>query len=373
MAFDTDVVIIGAGVVGLSTGFSLARRGYETVIIEAENGIGQGVSSRNSEVIHAGIYYPSKSLKARLCVTGRHMMYAFLEKYRVPHARCGKLVVATRAEEEARLDAIYRQGLANGVDDLQRLTGEEARALEPELNASAAILSPSSGVVDSHALMLALGGEITRHGGAIAVNTPFAGATPLEGGGFGIRTGGENATELSARYLVIAAGLGAQAAAAQIETYPTDAIPKLHYGKGVYFTCAGKAPFERLVYPLPIPGALGTHYRRDLGGQARFGPDLEYVDEPDYGVDPARAAQFYETVREFWPGLPDDALVPDYAGIRPKIHGPGEPQCDFRIEGADKHGLRGLVTMFGIESPGLTSCLAIGELVFKRLEVNVQS
>ena len=367
MSFDTDVVIIGAGIVGLATGYATSRRGLETIIIEQEAGIGQGVSSRNSEVIHAGIYYPARSLKAKLCVAGKQMLYAFCDKHRVPYSRCGKLVVATTTEEEPRLDAILAQGLANGVDDLQRLSGDEVRSLEPHLKATAAILSPSSGLVDSHALMLMLGGEITRHGGAIAVNTPFAGATPLEGGGFVVRTAGEAATELTTRYLVLAAGLGAQAAAARVDTYPAEKIPQRHLGKGVYFSLAGKAPFERLIYPLPIPGALGTHYRRDLGGQARFGPDLDYVDTLDYEVDPARAASFYDTIRRFWPDLPDDALVPDYAGIRPKIHGPDQPQCDFRIEGTDQHGLPGLVAMFGIESPGLTSSLAIGELTVKRL------
>lgn len=367
MSFDTDVVIIGAGIAGLATGYATSRRGLETIIIEREMGIGQGVSSRNSEVIHAGIYYPTKSLKAKLCVAGKHMLYAFCDKHQVPYTRCGKLIVATTPGEERRLDGILKQGLANGVDDLLRLNGEEARALEPQLNASAAILSPSSGLVDSHALMLMLGGEITRHGGAFAVNTPFSGASPLDGGGFVVRTSGEAATELTTRYLVLAAGLGAQAAAARIETYPDDKIPKLHLGKGVYFSCSGKAPFARLIYPLPIPGALGTHYRRDLGGQARFGPDLEYVETLDYEVDPARAASFYETIRRFWPDLPDKALVPDYAGIRPKIHGSDEPQCDFRIEGVDRHGIKGLVAMFGIESPGLTSSLAIGELTAKRL------
>jgi L-2-hydroxyglutarate oxidase LhgO len=367
MAFDTDVVIIGAGAVGLAIARATARRGHETIVIERERNIGQGVSARNSEVVHAGIYYPTRSLKAHLCVAGRRMLYAYMDKHQIPYERCGKLVVATGNEEATRLDAILAQGEANGVVDLQRLTGEEARALEPELNATAAILSPSSGVMASHAYMSALAGEITAHGGAIAINTPFEGASLIEGGGFVIRTGGDAATEVTTRHLIIAAGLGAQGAASRIETYPEDGIPALHYGKGVYFSAPGAAPFKHLVYPLPIPGALGTHYRRDLGGQARFGPDLEYVDTLDYAVDPARALEFYATIRRFWPGLPDDALVPDYSGIRPKLHGPGEPQCDFRILGPDSHGLAGLVTLFGIESPGLTSSLAIGELVLKRL------
>jgi L-2-hydroxyglutarate oxidase LhgO len=367
MAFDTDVVIIGAGAVGLAIARATARRGHETIVIEREAGIGQGVSARNSEVIHAGLYYPTRSLKAQLCVAGRRMLYAYMEKHQVPYDRCGKLVVATSDDEVARLDAIFAQGELNGVVDLQRLTGEEARALEPELNAMAAILSPSSGILDSHAFMSALAGEISASGGAIAINTPFVGATPMADGGFVVRTGGDAATEVTTRNLVISAGLGAQDAAALIETFPAGEIPPLHYGKGVYFTRAGKAPFERLIYPLPIPGALGTHYRRDLGGQAVFGPDLAFVDALDYSVGPERAAGFYETIRRFWPSLGDGELAPDYAGIRPKIHGPDEPQCDFRVLGPDTHGLAGLVTLFGIESPGLTSSLAMGELVVKRL------
>jgi L-2-hydroxyglutarate oxidase LhgO len=367
MSFDTDIIIVGAGAVGLATGMAMAKRGHETIVIEREAAIGQGVSSRNSEVIHAGLYYPTGSLKARLCLAGRRSLYSFLDSHQIDHQCCGKLVVATRAEEDAGLDEILKQGQANGVEGLQRLTGAEARALEPELNATSAILSPLSGVMDSHAYMDALAGEISRHGGAIAVNTPFIGASPIKDGGFVIRTGGDQATELTSRYLIIAAGLGAQAGAETIDTYPAEAIPQLHYGKGVYFTCAGKTPFKRLIYPLPIPGALGTHYRCDLGGQARFGPDLDYVDALDYSVDPERAPAFYETIRRFWPGLKDDALIADYAGIRPKLHGPGKPQPDFRIDGVAQHGMAGLIALFGIESPGLTSSLAIGEEVAHRV------
>ncbi|WP_417481632.1 NAD(P)/FAD-dependent oxidoreductase [Maricaulis sp.] len=367
MGFETDAIVIGAGAVGLATGRAFALRGHETLVLEAQGAIGQGISSRNSEVIHAGLYYPTGSLKARLCVVGRQLLYAYLDKYHIAHERCGKLIVATEPHEAARLEAIFRQAEANGVEGLQRLSGEQARALEPELQATAAILSSTSGVMDAHGYMANMAGEIAALGGAVVVNTPFAGATPLEGGGFVVRTGGEAATEVTTRYLVIAAGLGAQPAAATIDSFPAEKIPALHYGKGVYFTCAGKAPFRHLVYPLPIPGALGTHYRRDLGGQARFGPDLDFVEAPDYTVDPARAASFYDTIRRFWPGLKDDALVPDYAGIRPKLHGPGEPQTDFRIDGANAHGIAGLIALFGIESPGLTSSLAIGDEVVRRL------
>lgn len=365
MSFDTDAVVVGAGAVGLACAHALSRAGRETIVVEAEAAIGQGISSRNSEVVHAGLYYPTGSLKARLCVEGRRRLYAFLDAHGVAYDRCGKLMVATEDAELPRLEAILEQARINGVEGVERLTAEEARAMEPQLRTAGAILSPESGVFDSHGYMLALQGEIEDKGGAIALSSRFDSAAPLPGGGFAVRAGG---TEIAAKALVVAAGLGAQAAAATIEAYPSAAIPRLHYGKGVYFALEGRAPFRRLVYPMPIPGALGTHYRRDLGGQARFGPDLFFVAEPDYAVDPARAAGFYETVRRFWPGLPDGALVPDYAGIRPKLHGPGAPQPDFRIDDARVHGLPGLVALFGIESPGLTSSLAIGEEVALRLD-----
>ncbi len=363
MSFDIDAVVVGAGAVGLATGYALSRRGLSVIVLEAEGHIGQGVSSRNSEVVHGGLYYPTGSLKARLCVEGRRKLYHFLDAHHVAYDRCGKLVVATTADEIPGLEKILAQARTNDVEGMEELTGAQARALEPQVNAHAALLSPQSGVFDSHGYMVALQGEIEDAGGAVVLSTPFEGATPLAGGGFEVRAGGAEPTVITTARLVIAASLGAQAAAANIEGYPADQIPKLHYGKGVYFTLAGKAPFSHLVYPPPIPGALGTHYRRDLGGQAHFGPDLQFVDTLDYSVDPARAASFYETVRRFWPGLPDGALVPDYAGIRPKLHGPGEPALDFRLDGAGRHCLQGLVTMFGIESPGLTSSLAIGDMV----------
>ncbi len=360
-------MVVGAGAVGLAVAYALTRKGLGVAVLEREAAIGQGVSSRNSEVVHAGLYYPTGSLKARLCVEGRRRLYDFLTSHHVAHDRCGKLVVATDDAETARLDAILTQGRINGVEGLERLTGAQARALEPQLNAAAALVSPESGVFDSHGYMLALRGEIEGAGGVVVTRTPFLGASPLGGGGWRIQAGGDEPAAFAAGRLVIAAGLGAQAAAAAIETYPAGAIPALHFGKGVYFRLAGKAPFARLVYPPPIPGALGTHYRRDLGGQAHFGPDLEYVSQETYDVDPARAAGFYRDVRRYWPGLEDGALEPDYAGIRPKLHGPGEPQPDFRVDGAEVHGLQGLVCLFGIESPGLTSSLALGDEVARRL------
>jgi L-2-hydroxyglutarate oxidase LhgO len=365
--FDFDAVVVGAGAVGLACGYALTKRGLTVAVLEQETAIGQGVSSRNSEVIHGGLYYPTGSLKARLCVLGRRALYAFLERHHVDFDRCGKLVVATSADEVGRLDSILEQARTNDVDGIARISKAEALALEPELRCEGALISPQSGVFDSHGYMLALQGEIEAGGGAVVLSTPFEGATPLAGGGFTVRAGGAEATEFTCRYLVTAPGLSAQAVAAKIEGFPAAEIPKGHYGKGMYFRLVGKAPFSRLIYPPPIHGALGTHYRRDLGGQAVFGPNLTYVDTLDYSGDPAMRSEFADYIRKFWPGVDEEALTPDYAGIRPKLHGPDEPQPDFRLDGADSHGLDGLVALFGIESPGLTSSLAIGEEVASRL------
>jgi L-2-hydroxyglutarate oxidase LhgO len=367
--FDFDAVVVGAGAVGLACGYALARRGLATAVLERDAAIGQEVSSRNSEVIHGGLYYPTGSLKARLCVTGRRALYPFLDAHNVAYDRCGKLVVATGPDEVAPLEAILVQAETNGVEGMARLSKAEALALEPELKAEMALISPESGVFDSHGYMLALQGEIESCSGAVVVSTPFEGAQSYAGGGFKVRAGGADPTNLTCRYLVTAPGLAAQDVAGLVEGFPKDQIPPGHFGKGVYFRLQGKAPFRRLIYPPPIHGALGTHYRRDLGGQAVFGPDLHYVDEPDYSVDASAAGEFYRYIRKFWPGLPDGSLFPDYAGIRPKLHGPDEPQPDFRIDGPQAHGLTGLVALFGIESPGLTSSLAIGEEVARLLDL----
>lgn len=355
------------------------------VVLEKEGRIGAGVSSRNSEVIHAGLHYPPGSLKARLCVEGRRKLYRFLADHGVAFDKCGKLIVATEASEIPALEALKARGEANGVEGVAWLDQPQTLALEPNLRAVAALHSTESGVFDAHGYMEALAGEIEARGGAIVLNSPFLGASPI-GDGYAVRVGGADPTTVSVRWLINAAGLGAQACAALIEDFPKERIPPLRFGKGSYFALAGPAPFKRLIYPPPIPGALGTHYRRDLGGQARFGPDLEFVDTEDYRVDPARAAGFEAYVRRFWPGLPDGALTPDYAGIRPKLHGPGENQGDFVVDywpgaiGGD-HNLDNidafnnpaaggrLVCLFGIESPGLTSSLAIGEEVARRLGV----
>jgi L-2-hydroxyglutarate oxidase LhgO len=364
--FDFDAVVVGAGAVGLACGYALSRRGLVAAVLERDAAIGQEVSSRNSEVIHGGLYYPTGALKARLCVAGRRALYGFLETHNVAYDRCGKLVVATNSDEVPHVEAILVQAEANGVEGMARLSKAEALAMEPELKAEMALLSPQSGVFDSHGYMLALQGEIEAAGGAVVLSTPFEGAEAVPGG-FKVRAGGAEPTSLTCRLLVTAPGLAAQDVAGHVAGFPKDEIPPAHFGKGVYFRLQGKAPFRRLIYPPPIHGALGTHYRRDLGGQAVFGPDLNYVDAPDYSVDPSAAAGFYRYIRKFWPGLPDGALSPDYAGIRPKIHGPDEPQPDFRIDGPERHGIDGLVALFGIESPGLTSSLAIGEEVAARL------
>jgi L-2-hydroxyglutarate oxidase LhgO len=365
--FDFDATVVGAGAVGLACGRALAKRGLTVLVLESADHIGQGVSSRNSEVIHAGLYYPTGSLKARLCVEGRRALYAFLESHKVDYRKCGKLVVATDEAEVERIEAIFRQATANDVEGLEHLTGAQARALEPGLNAHAALLSPDSGIFASHDYMLALQGEIEDAGGSVVVSTPFERGEPLSDEGFRITAGGEGGAVLTSRLLVTAPGLEAQSVAARIDGFPVDRIPARHLGKGIYFRLTGKAPFQRLIYPPPIPGALGTHYRRDLGGQAVFGPDLTYVETEDYSVDPSRAEDFARYIRRFWPGLPDGVLTPDYAGIRPKLHGPGEPQPDFRLDGPEAHSVPGLVALFGIESPGLTSSLAIGEAVADRL------
>lgn len=354
-------MVVGAGAVGLACGRALSRRGLTVLVLEREAAVGQGISSRNSEVVHGGLYYPTGSLKARFCVQGRRALWPYLDSRKIDHRKCGKLVVATTPDEVERLDAILEQARINDVEGMARLSADQARALEPELACHGALKSPESGVFDSHGYMLALEGEIEDAGGAVVVSTPFEGAEPLPGGGFRVRAGGAAGADLTTRLLVLSAGLGAQDAAARVEGYPADRIPARHLGKGVYFRLGGRAPFKHLIYPPPIPGALGTHYRRDLGGQAVFGPDLAFVETEDYAVDPARAAGFEAVIRRFWPGLPEAALTPDYAGIRPKLHGPGEPQGDFRLDGPEVHGLDGLMALFGIESPGLTSSPAIGE------------
>ena len=360
---DVDVAVIGAGVVGLAIARALALAGREVVVLEAENAFGTGVSARNSEVIHAGLYYPPGSLRAALCVRGKALLYDFCASHQVAHRRCGKLVVATAPDEWPALEALRANAAACGVHDLQVLDAAEAQALEPALACHGALLSPSTGIVDSHGLMLALLGEAEAHGAMLALCSPVIALRPTAAG-IELDVGGDAPSTLRAQTVVNAAGLGAPALAEATAGLPPAARPQAYWAKGCYFTLPGRAPFGRLVYPAPgASGHLGVHLTLDLGGQARFGPSFAWVDRLDYTVDPAEAQGFYAAVRRYWPALPDGVLQPGYAGIRPKIAGPGEPAADFRIAGPAAHGIAGLVNLFGIESPGLTSSLAIAEHV----------
>ncbi len=356
-----DAVVVGAGVVGLAVARALALAGREVVILEAEAAIGAHTSSRNSEVIHAGIYYPKDSLKARSCVAGRERLYEYCVAHGVPHARCGKLIVATDAAQLAELEALQAKAHANGVTDVVPLSAAQARALEPELACVAALYSPATGIVDSHALMLAYLGEAEAHGAVLALGSPLERARVRGDGALELEVGGAEPLRLATRCLVNSAGLTAPSLARRIEGYPPALAPRELYAKGNYYALARRSPFARLVYPIPEPGGLGVHVTLDLGGRARFGPDVEWVERIAYDVDPRRAERFYAAIRRYWPALPDGALAPGYAGIRPKIAGPGEPAPDFVIQGPPEHGAAGLVNLFGIESPGLTASLALAE------------
>ncbi|MDO5102506.1 MAG: NAD(P)/FAD-dependent oxidoreductase [Lautropia sp.] len=402
----TDVIIIGAGVVGLACASSLARAGREVLVIEAETAFGTGISSRNSEVIHAGLYYPPGSLKARLCVEGRHKLYNWCTEHAVPHARCGKLIVATHPDQAPALDAIAERARTNGVPELQTIDTAQLRELEPELAGHSALLSPNTGIVDSHSLMLSLLGDAERHGAMLALASPVLGGqatddgiilhisdheaqllaprtSPLPGTGRSNPEGNHapasllphdtptqrqghpppTSTTLKARWVINAAGLDAPLLGRQIRSAATAQAPQPHYARGIYFSHTGKTPFSRLIYPIPEAGGLGVHLTLDLGGQAKFGPDVEWIDHPDYTVNPARKERFVQAIQRWWPQLDPNRLQPGYAGIRPKIVGPGQPDADFRIDGPTAHGVPGLIHLYGIESPGLTASLAIAEHV----------
>lgn len=357
-----ECIVTGAGVVGLAIARTLAMAGREVIVVEAADDIGTGTSSRNSEVIHAGIYYPAGSAMARLCVGGRRMLYRYCDEHGVPHHRCGKLIVATGIDDPERLVAIRARAEANGVDDLVLLSAAEACAKEPALNCTGALHSPSTGIVDSHALMLALRGDAEQAGAAFAFHAPFVKAR-REGEGFAVEIGGDAPMTLGCDLLINAAGLHAPDVAHSIEGLPRKHIPAAYYAKGNYFACTARVPFSHLIYPLPEPGGLGVHLTLDIGGAGRFGPDVEWVETLNYDVDPSRAARFYPAIRRYWPDLPDGALAPAYSGIRPKIVPQGAPAQDFVIQDARRHGVPGLVNLFGIESPGLTASLAIAEEV----------
>jgi L-2-hydroxyglutarate oxidase LhgO len=362
-----QVLVVGAGVVGLAVARAAALEGHEVIVAEQTRGIGNGVSSRNSEVIHAGMYYPTGSLRARHCPRGRRMLYEFCKSHGVPHRPCGKLIVATEAAEIPKMEAILQQGRINGVEGLVMIDNAAARAMEPALHCVAALHSPETGIIDSHQFMTALRGDLEDRGGMIAFNTRIERLTHSQAGWL-VRYSGSEAGELAVDAVVNSAGIGAQALARNTDDYPPERVPRLVLARGNYFGYSGRPVFSRLIYPAPrIDGGLGIHVTLDLAGRMRFGPDVEWIDREDYDVNASRAASFYGAIRRYWPELRDGTLQPDYAGIRPKLTGPGEPAADFVIDGPAQHGLPRLMHLFGIESPGLTAALSLAEDVIAEL------
>ena len=362
----TEVAVIGAGAIGLAVARELAMRGREVLLLEAAETFGTGISSRNSEVIHAGIYYPRGSLKARFCTGGRNRLYEFCERFGVAHRRCGKLIVAPDELQVADLERLRETAAANGVE-LQWLDEAQARAMEPQLRCRAALYSPLTGIIDSHQYMLTLLGHAEHHGATLVCNSRVTRLSLRSSGTIALAVN-DAEPSIEARLVINCAGLHAPALAASCEGFPAEHVPKGWLAKGNYFTLSGRAPFTHLVYPIPEPGGLGIHVTLDLAGRARFGPDVEWIQQPDYAVDVRRADLFHAAIRTYWPALPDGALQPGYAGIRPKLSGPGEPNADFRIDGAARHGVPQLIHLFGIESPGLTASLALAEHVAELAE-----
>jgi L-2-hydroxyglutarate oxidase LhgO len=362
-----EAIVVGAGVVGLAVARALAARGLETLVVERHDRIGAEISSRNSGVVHSGIYYPTGSLKARLCVQGRERLYEYARLRGIAHRRCGKLVVA-QAEQREALDTLYRRGLANGVGGLRWLEAADVHALEPEVKCNAALLSTDTGIIDVHELLIALQSDLEAQGGHIGLATDVLQVEP-SAAGFDVHLSDHGvASSVTCAHFVNCAGLGAVALAHRIAGLPREQLPTPRYAKGNYFGCSGR-PFARLVYPMPNEAGLGVHATLDLAGHVRFGPDVEWVERPDdLAVDASRAAAFEAAIHEYWPGLPAGTLRPDYAGVRPKLVGPGEAAADFRVEGPERHGIEGLFNLFGIESPGLTACLALGDFVANALE-----
>jgi L-2-hydroxyglutarate oxidase LhgO len=366
MAEAVECVVVGAGIVGLAVARALALQGHEVLVLEKERWVGSDTSSRNSEVIHAGLYYPKNSLKARFCVEGKHRLYAYCAERGVPHKRLGKLVVATKDEEVPILQGLDAKARGNGVADLEWLDAPAARALESALHCVGAYRSPSTGIVDSHALMLAFEADAEAAGAMVVLRAPVVEGRVTDRG-FALEVGGDEPMALECRLLVNSAGLYAPRLARRIAGLPPASIPRDYYCRGVYFTLSGRAPFRHLVYPVPEAAGLGVHLTLDMGGQAKFGPDTEWIDGVDYTVDPRRGDRFYAAIRTYWPGLPDGALQPGYAGIRPKISAPGEPAADFVVQGPAEHGVPGLVNLYGIESPGITASLALADHVARRI------
>jgi L-2-hydroxyglutarate oxidase LhgO len=358
--FKVETVVVGAGVIGLAIARALALRGVQVLLLEREGVVGSGTSSRNSEVIHAGLYYEPESLKATLCVRGRRMMYSYCDERRVPHRQCGKLVVATDPSEDAQLGYLLQRAEKNGVEEIELIGAARLKSLESHIHGTSALLSPCSGIVDTHALMLSYQADAEAAGATIVFRTPVLAATVV-GRTIQLRTGGSESTELEADLVVNAAGLDAWDFSARLTGLDRATIPAKFLAKGNYFTLTGATPFRHLIYPVPEPGGLGIHVTLDLAGQARFGPDVEWVDRIDYAVDPDRGRRFYAAIRRYWPDLSDGALVSAYSGIRPKTA--ATKQCDFVIQGPGDTGHRGYIALYGIESPGLTASLAIGERV----------
>jgi L-2-hydroxyglutarate oxidase LhgO len=361
-----QVLVVGAGVVGLAMAREAAKRGHDVIVAEAASTIGSGTSSRNSEVIHAGIYYPTGSLRARHCTRGRRTLYAYCQSHGIPHRRCGKLIVATKPSETTRIEQILTQGLKNGVEGLNLIDGDAARCMEPALSCVAAVHSLETGIIDSHRYMLALQGDLEDSGGSIAFNTPVERISRTRAG-WVVHFAGSEPGSLVTDAVINSAGHGAQALARATEGFPPDRVPRLVLAKGNYFGFTGRPAFSRLIYPAPVDGGLGVHVTLDLAGRMRFGPDVEWIDEESYDVNPRRADAFYASIRTYWPALPDQSLAPDYSGIRPKLSGPSEPPADFLIDTPAQHGLPGLVHLFGIESPGLTSAMSLAEDVVANL------
>ncbi len=361
-----QVLVVGAGVVGLAVAREAALRGHDVIVAEAASGIGTGTSSRNSEVIHAGLYYPTGSKKALHCPRARRLLYAYCASHGIPHRQLGKLFIVTKDADIPKLEAIHAQALKNGVENVTMIDAADAMRMEPALFCVAAFHSAETGIIDSHRYMLALQGDLEDRGGIIAFNTPVE-RVVRTAAGWQACFGGAEPGSIVVDAVANSASHGAQQLARAIEGYPAARVPKLVLAKGNYFNYTGRAAFSRLVYPAPVPGGLGIHVTLDLAGRMRFGPDVEWIETMDYAVDPRRAEAFYAYIRSYWPGLPDDSLVPDYAGIRPKLTGPGEPAADFMIDAPVDHGLPGLVQLFGIESPGLTSALSLAEEVVDRL------
>jgi L-2-hydroxyglutarate oxidase LhgO len=362
MADRVECVVVGAGVVGLAVARALALKGHEVLLLEAEPHAGTVTSARNSGVIHAGLYYAPGSFKARFCVAGNRALYPYCRERGIDHQNCGKLIIANGDEEEQVLLHLLERAHQNDVDGVRLISGTEAHKLEPEVRSTAALHCPTSGILDQHPYMLALQGDMENAGGTLVCDCRVESIGRLADG-FLLRTAGDPATEIEARFVVNSAGLGAVDLLGRIEGYAPERIPTLHLARGNYFTVAARSPFKHLIYPIPHAAGLGIHATLDLGRRVRFGPDVEWIDRLDYSVNVARAPMFYEAIRRYWPALADGALMPDYTGIRPKLHGPGQPQPDFRIESQAEHGLPGLVNLLGIESPGLTSSLAIGDYV----------